>query len=68
MTSSSNENATTDFSDRHIRVKSAVGEVVVRDDRADLENIEATADRMLDRAEELHEKHVDDTNPNGTYE
>lgn len=67
MMSDDNENAQTDFSDRHIRVDSAVGEVVVRDDRADLSELEETADALLDRAEELYDEHVNETDSDGVF-
>ena len=64
---SDNENASSDISDRHVRVDTLIGEVVVRDDRADLEEIESTAERLLDRAEEIHEKHTHRTDGDGVY-
>jgi len=62
-----NDEASSDFSDRHVRVKSSVGTVVVRDDREPLSEIEETANRLLDRAEELYEKHSQDSDGDGVY-
>lgn len=62
------ENAETDFSDRHVSIETIAGKVVAKDDRASLEELEETANRLMDRVEEVHEKFTEETESRGMHQ
>lgn len=59
------EDAETDFSDRHVSIDTIAGKIVVKDDRASLEELEETANRLMDRAEDVHERFTEETESGG---
>lgn len=62
------EDAETDFSDRHVSIDTIAGKVVAKDDRASLEELEETANRLMDRAEEVHERFTEETDSGGSFQ
>lgn len=54
--------------EKRIYVESVAGAVTVRDDTAELEDIEATAESLLEKCEEQYVEHVENTDPTGTFE
>lgn len=56
-----------DYSDRHIRVDAGYFEVVVKDDEKDLGEIEETAYRVMEKAEETVERMTEETDSDGMH-
>lgn len=56
-----------DYSDRHIRIDTGFYEIVVKDDREDLETLEDSATRLMSEAESAVERMKADSDPSGMH-
>lgn len=56
-----------DENERHIKLDVGFYEVTVRDDEADLDELEAVANRVADRAKADVEELGDETDPGGMH-
>lgn len=65
---SDDEGCTEEHQQRFVKVDSLAGEVLVRDDTGDLEEMEEMANRLLDEAEQRHHRIQDQTNPGGMHQ